>query len=250
LQRKIGAKNYFLWLKEAARLMPRGISAILHANKMYLRGVRSLDNRGEQHSDSSVWHQADHHAEGQASAPSWRNPRLPLPAFFAPAIETVAWHAKQAHELVLVTGTLEPLARKAAHALEVELAARGIVASIRVRATRLEQTNDHWTGRILGEVMFGEAKARAAKRLASELCLDLRRSYAYGDSIHDRWLLELVGKQRAVNPSAEFASMARTRQWPILHWDGKETVTQERMARRERAAKQEKRGASAQRFLV
>jgi len=34
-RRAIRAKNYFSWLREATRLMPRGISAILQANKMY-----------------------------------------------------------------------------------------------------------------------------------------------------------------------------------------------------------------------
>jgi HAD superfamily phosphoserine phosphatase-like hydrolase len=249
-QQVIGATNYFFWLKEAARLMPLGISAILHANKMYLRGVRNLDYPGEQHAGFSDGNQADRHAEEHASIPSRRNPRLPVPIFFPQAIETLAWHAKQAHELVLVTGTLEPLARKAALALEAELAARGIAVTIRVCATRLEQMGDRWTGRILGEAMFGEAKARAAERLASELCLDLLRSYAYGDSTNDRWLLESVGKQRAVNPSAQFALIARARRWPILNWDGKESVTQRRIARSERTAKEEKRSASAQRFLV
>src|SRR5882762_7125678 len=39
-RREIRAKNYFLWLVEALRLMPRGINAILQGNKMYLRGVQ------------------------------------------------------------------------------------------------------------------------------------------------------------------------------------------------------------------
>ena len=44
--------NYFLWMSEALRLLPRGISALVHANKMYLRGVQGFDrsefeNRGD-----------------------------------------------------------------------------------------------------------------------------------------------------------------------------------------------------------
>src|SRR6266436_911398 len=46
-QRTIRAKNYFFWLKEALRLLPCGIDAILQANKMYLHGVQILDGRGE-----------------------------------------------------------------------------------------------------------------------------------------------------------------------------------------------------------
>jgi hypothetical protein len=117
-RREIPAKNYFLWLREALRLLPRGISTVLHANKMYLRGVHILDERGERDGDISSSHKSGHQDEGQASAPppkrARRNPRLPVPAFFAQAVERVTWHARQGHEIVLVSGTLEPLGREAA----------------------------------------------------------------------------------------------------------------------------------------
>jgi len=227
-RRAIRAKNYFLWLREAMRLMPRGISAILQANKMYLRGVQILDERGEGDGDVSSWHKDGHQAEGQESAPPRRNPRLPVPAFFGQAIERVAWHANQGHEIVLISGTLEPLARGAARAMEAELAARGITVTTRVFATRLEEMDGRWTGRVLGEAMFGEAKARAAKRLAKEMRLDLGRCYAYGDSLNDRWLMAAVERPAAVNPSKDLADMARTRGWPVLNWEGKERRRQRR----------------------
>ena len=224
-RRAIAGRNYFLWVREALRLAPRGISAIMQANKMYLRGVQILDERGEGDGDISSWHKDGHQAEGQASAPPRRNPRLPVPTFFALAIERVAWHAKQEHEIVLISGTLEPLAREAARTVEAELAARGMTVTIRVFATRLEEMDSTWTGRVLGEAMFGEAKARAATRVAKEMQLDLARCYAYGDSLNDRWLMEAVGRPAAVNPSRDLASMARTRGWPVLHWEGKEIPT-------------------------
>src|SRR6202158_5701971 len=185
-RRAIRIKNYFSGLREAMRLMPRGISAILQANKMYLRGVQIFDERGEGDGDISSWHKDGHQAEGQASAPPRRNPRLPVPAFFAQAIERVAWHAKQGHEIVLISGTLEPLARGAARAMEAELAARAITVTIRVFATRLEEMEGRWTGRVLGEAMFGEAKARAARRLAEETRLDPGGCYGDGDRL-DGW---------------------------------------------------------------
>ncbi len=223
-RREIRTKNYFLWLKEAVRLTPRGMNAILQANKMYLRSVQIIDECGEGDVDVSSWHKDGHQAGGQASAPPRRNPRLPVPTFFAQAIETVAWHVKQGHEIVLISGTLEPLARRAARTLEAELAARGIAVTIRVMATRLEEKDGRWTGRVLGEAMFGEAKACAAKRLAEEMRLDLRRCYAYGDSLNDRWLMEVVGRPAAVNPSKALASIARTHGWPILNWEERENI--------------------------
>jgi len=238
-RRAIRTKNYFSWLREATRLMPRGISAILQANKMYLRGVQVFDERGEGDGDVSSWHKDGLQAEGQASAPPRRNPRLPVPAFFAQAIERVAWHAKQGHEIVMISGTLEPLARGAARAMETELAVRGITVTIRVFATRLEEMDGRWTGRVLGEAMFGEAKARAAKRLAEEMRLDLGRCYAYGDSLNDRWLMAAVGRPAAVNSSKDLADMARTRGWPVLNWERKESPTQRRRGHGEVAERKE-----------
>src|SRR5713226_6762420 len=133
---------------------------------MYLLGVQILDERGETVGEASSWHKGGHQAKGQALAPPRCNPRLPVPRFFAQAIERVAWHARQGHQIVLLSGTLEPLALGVARALEDDLAARGITATIRVLATRLEERDGKWTGKISGEAMFGEAKARAAKRLA------------------------------------------------------------------------------------
>jgi len=231
-RREIRIKNYFLWLKEAVRLAPRGFRAILQANKMYLRGVEIFDERDERDGKVSSWHKDGHQAKGQASVlrsrKAQRHPRLPVPTFFAQAIETVGRHVKQGHEIVLISGTLEPLARGAALALETELAARGITVTIRVIATRLEEKDGRWTGRVLGEAMFGEAKARAAKRLATELGLGLRTCYAYGDSLNDGCLMEVAGRPAAVNPSNDLASIARTRGWPILSWEEKENITQRR----------------------
>jgi phosphoserine phosphatase len=242
-QRAIRVKNYFFWLKEALRLLPRGISAILHANKMVLRGVQVFDGRGggsghvsSRRKDGHASRLGASEAQGQASAlppkRARRAPRLPVPAFFPQTIERVEWHGKQGHEIVLMSGTLEPLAQGAARAMEAQLAARGTMVTIRVCATQLEEIDGTWTGRVLGEAMFGEAKARAAKGLAAEMRLDLARCYAYGDTANDRWLLAAVGKPAAVNPSKDLAAIARTRGWPVLIWDGKKNLTQKLRERR------------------
>jgi HAD superfamily hydrolase (TIGR01490 family) len=187
----IPTKNYFLWLKEAARLAPRGRHAMRFENKMYLRGV-AIGGVGR-----------------------WVD-RIP---FFSAAVDRVAWHAKRGHQIVIVSGTLEMLAREAATQLETELEARGPAGEIYVCATRLEEKEARWTGRIVGEAMFGEAKARAVKRLGAEMGVDLSRSYAYGDSTNDRWLLAAVGRPVAVNASKELLRLTQERDWPTVIWE-------------------------------
>jgi HAD superfamily hydrolase (TIGR01490 family) len=205
----IPVRNYFLWLWEAVQLAPRGIGAILRANKMYLKGLAT-----------------DRMETGELRCPS---------VLFGEGINRIAWHARQGHAIVLVSGTLQPLAEEVARSLEALLFEERISCVIRVCATRLEEAEGRWTGRIVGEAMNGEAKARALKAIALELKLDLDLAgcYAYGDSADDQWMLAAVGRPVAVNPRDGLAWLARMRGWPMLHWGRKEVLTQRRGEHRE-----------------
>src|SRR5580704_13737266 len=215
----IGIRNCFLWLMEAARLVPRGINQIMHANKMYLRGVRTDVECGR--TDILVCLFSEHEVDEKRR----RQARMPVP-LYPEAIERVEWHAERGHVIVIVSGTLEPLAERAARGLEAELAERGLATKIWVRATRLEMSAGSWTGRIVGEAMFGEAKARAIRRIAAELDLDLQRCFAYGDSANDKWMLDAVGRPAAVNPSNDLARIARRNDWVVLLWGKEKTFIQ------------------------
>jgi HAD superfamily hydrolase (TIGR01490 family) len=186
----IPMKNYSLWLREAVRLTPRGMRAVRYANKMYLRGA----------APGAVERYAD---------------RI---SFFAAAVDRVAWHAKQGHKIVIVSGTLEILARKAAEQLEAELEARGLAAEIHVCATRLEEREGKWTGQVMGAAMYGEAKADAVRRMAEKEGFDLTKCHAYGDSAMDRWMLAAVGRPVAVNPSKELLRLACGKNWAVRTW--------------------------------
>jgi phosphoserine phosphatase len=242
-RQEIPRKNYFLWLREAARLLPLGISAVTHANKMYLKGVQIFDEIGPGDSSDSPRRRSGHQGEGQASAPPKGTPRWSVPRFFAEGFERVAWHAGQGHAIVLVSGTLEPLAKAAACALEVELAAQRIAVRIHICATRLEEFQGRWTGRILGEAMFGEAKARAVKRLTQEMQLDVTQCWAYGDSPQDRWMLTAAGNPAAVNPTPKLARIARKQGWPVLRWSEEKDLTQ-RSQRAQRSQRRERNTAN------
>ncbi|GAC1670654.1 MAG: hypothetical protein PVS2B2_01410 [Candidatus Acidiferrum sp.] len=187
-QGRIVAGNYFCWFWEAVRLAPRGIRQMRHANKMYLRGAAS-DSQG------------------------------PTPEFLEQALDQVAWHARQGHFIVLVSGTLEPLAKQAVMRLEEQLAKRGITSPVLVSATRLEEHAGKWTGRIVGPAMIGEAKAETLRALAAQLNLNLARSYAYGDTTNDTPMLALVGRPATVNASQELRDVARREGWAEISWE-------------------------------
>jgi phosphoserine phosphatase len=128
------------------------------------------------------------------------------------------WHVRQNHEIVLMSGTLEPLARLAAMAIECELEARGVERCLRLCATRLAEERGQWNGNLAGEAMYGPAKARAMEILAKTENLDLRHSHAYGNSLLDKHLLCAVGHGHTVNPGKALAVLANEMDWPIWHW--------------------------------
>ena len=216
---EIGAKQIAGWLAEAARLAPRGLFALRHGNKMYLRGVRADAAAALRSEFFSAAVAAEDGAGFNAAAP-----------FFPEGMERLAWHAREGHALVLVSGTLEPLAVLAAGALEGALRAQGCRAVVRVCATRLEESGGRWTGRIAGEPLAGAAKGRAVERLAERegFCLDC--SYAYGNSHEDRFLLGAVGRPLAINPARQLGLLARRAGWPILRWDGSGAQRRDRAA--------------------
>ncbi len=68
------------------------------------------------------------------------------------------------------------------------------------------------------EIMMGEAKTRAARRLCDKYGVDLARCWAYGDSNSDVHLLGSVGHPVAVNPKPGLRALAREKGWQVARW--------------------------------
>lgn len=193
---KIPPVNYLRWVGESLCLLPQGVVAIQHCNKRYLAGI----------SCDLVFRYMD------------------SLSFFEEGIARVAWHVRQGHEIILVSGTLEPLANLAATALACELETRGLVFHPLVCATRLEQQRSRWTGYLDGPAVCGPAKAHTVETLAKLHKIDLRQSHAYANSLLDRSFLCTVGHAHAVNPGRELAALANENDWPIWHWYQSKTM--------------------------
>jgi HAD superfamily hydrolase (TIGR01490 family) len=78
-----------------------------------------------------------------------------------------------------------------------------------------EIVDGQYTGRLVGELMHGPAKAEAVLALAEREGLDLSRCTAYSDSANDLPMLSLTGTAVAVNPDTELRAVARARGWTI-----------------------------------
>jgi HAD superfamily hydrolase (TIGR01490 family) len=78
-----------------------------------------------------------------------------------------------------------------------------------------ESVDGVYTGRLVGEILHGEAKAEAVRALAEREGLDLAKCAAYSDSANDIPMLELVGQPCAVNPDNRLRAHARANGWRI-----------------------------------
>lgn len=81
--------------------------------------------------------------------------------------------------------------------------------------TVLDSENGVYTGRLVGDLLHGQAKAHAVRALAAREGLDLRRCTAYSDSVNDVPMLSVVGTAVAINPDGELRDVARKRGWEI-----------------------------------
>jgi HAD superfamily hydrolase (TIGR01490 family) len=84
--------------------------------------------------------------------------------------------------------------------------------------TVAETSDGVYTGRLVGGLLHGEAKAEAVLALAERENLDLAACSAYSDSANDLPMLSLVGHPNAVNPDSQLRAMAKERSWPIYEF--------------------------------
>ncbi len=114
-------------------------------------------------------------------------------------------HIDAGQRVWLVTATPVELASIIAHRL-------GLTGAL---GTVSEVVDGRYTGRLVGELMHGEAKAEAVRALADREDLDLSRCTAYSDSANDLPMLSLTGTSVAVNPDTELRAVARSRGWTV-----------------------------------
>ncbi|MFF4413848.1 HAD family hydrolase [Streptosporangium sp. NPDC001559] len=114
-------------------------------------------------------------------------------------------HLDAGRRVWLVTATPVELARVIAQRL-------GLTGAL---GTVAETRDGVYTGRLVGDLLHGPAKAAAVRALARREGLDLDRCSAYSDSANDLPLLSLVGHATAVNPDTELREYARENGWDI-----------------------------------
>ena len=131
-----------------------------------------------------------------------------FPRLSAQGLSRMDEHRRAGHHTVLVTGSLEFLMAPLAALLEVST----------LLAARLDQQHRRFTGQVCAPLPYGPGKRDLISQFTQEFCIDLARSYAYGDSPGDVELLHMVGHPLVVNPVRGMAAIARRNGWPVATW--------------------------------
>jgi HAD superfamily hydrolase (TIGR01490 family) len=198
---ELRARNFARWLLDAIRLAPQGWRRAIETNKFYLAGLPV--------SLAAEW------AGSIALERANRNAAPISPE----GLQRIAWHQSQNHRIFLISGTLAPLASAFATFLPGQMEVVATELAERVWPSGKGREGTAWTGELASEHMVGAAKVRAVQALAAKHQLNLKDSYAYGDSVADCAMLECVGHPEVVNPARRMALLARRRGWPMNRWE-------------------------------
>jgi HAD superfamily hydrolase (TIGR01490 family) len=188
-----GPRQIFAYLLFLLRYLPTGGVHTIKKNKAYLTGLRASDVA--------------------MLAADFVQTRL-IKRLNEPAVQRLQQHLQRKDIVVLLSGTLDPIARALADHLGVR----------RVCATLCSERHGRYLPQPPETHPFGAAKLSLAKQLASQLELELSQASAYGDSGHDVFLLEAVGHPVAVAPDQKLLATAIARDWEIIAAPGPQSV--------------------------
>jgi len=147
------------------------------------------------------------HEEGQTLF-RWITDQVLLPSLRSDVAEILRHHQDEGHLVILVSGAFEELLACLGERLGVQ----------HVVGTRLEIKRGRYSGRAVKPPCFGQDKVTLLTEYldSNGLEIDLAQSFAYGDSIFDVPMLELVGHPVAVYPDRQLWDYASQRGWRVI----------------------------------
>jgi len=118
-------------------------------------------------------------------------------------LQQVGWHKSKKHEIVILTQAFDFIAKIFAKDLGIKY----------LISSEVEIRNNRFTGNVKPCVSY--QKDDLMKKIASRLNIDLKKSYAYTDSIGDVEMLENVGHKYVINPGFKLKLIAKNKKWNI-----------------------------------
>jgi HAD superfamily hydrolase (TIGR01490 family) len=185
LRRRQGPQQLLAFALFMLRYLPTGGIQTPRKNKAYLAGLRVEDVEALAR---------DFVAEKLMSRLNER------------VLQRLKEHLRRGDIVVLMSGTLQPIARALADALHVP----------HVCATLTSQRNGVFLAQPPEIHPYDAAKLSLVRQMAAEFRIEMRHVTAYGDSKHDVFLLSAVGEPVAVCPDHALLEAALEHNWEII----------------------------------
>jgi putative phosphoserine phosphatase / 1-acylglycerol-3-phosphate O-acyltransferase len=127
------------------------------------------------------------------------------------ARELVRAHRKAGHTVVLASSAT----RYQLDALARDLDVANVLSS------QVEVVRGYFTGFVTGDVVWGDAKAKAVEEFAKRSGVKLEKSFAYANGDEDVPFLQTVANPRPLNPQRGLQRVARELAWPMTELPGR-----------------------------
>ena len=147
--------------------------------------------------------------QGQAyAALSWLLNDYLLPTQRSDVFKRLKEHQAKGHKIVIVSGMF----------MECAEIFREIIGADGAIGTQPEFVNGRYTGRTTPPLISGEAKVTKVNELIQSRGWDVdwAASYAYGDSVSDSYMLNMVGNPVAVYPDEKLYNLTKEKNWEVL----------------------------------
>jgi HAD superfamily hydrolase (TIGR01490 family) len=127
---------------------------------------------------------------------------------FLEIINIIDKYKHENKELIIVSNSISPIVKKIAQFLEIK----------NYIATKLEVENGEFTGKILGDIIYGKNKIKYINNFIKEKEFKIENIWAYTDHISDIDILKNVNHPFVVNPKKDLLKEATKNSWPIIYF--------------------------------
>lgn len=131
---------------------------------------------------------------------------------YTDGVELIQKHKEKGRVIILLSNAIEPILKVLANFLSADS----------YIGTKLEVENGKFTGKIEGDIMYGDRKVLAIREFVKRNNASMDNSRAYGDHVTDLAILNAVKIPCAVNPSKKLLKQIKNNDWPVLFF--KETI--------------------------
>lgn len=126
--------------------------------------------------------------------------------FYEEAKKLIETFKKEGKKIIVISTLPEPILKQIAECFKIDY----------YIGTKLETNNLRYTGKIIGNIVYGKEKLSSVKKFISENNLNPEKIWSYADHISDFDLLEIANYPFVVNPNRLSKREALRKNWQVI----------------------------------